>query len=585
MSIATLLLFNTVPSEVELQPYFISEYGVFVTERAAYAIQDIRKYLEQTGFGDKERNSHFWSSWQYIRSSDDVQLLVDQIFHYVTTYGLESLGVDSKGYVYIPEKAFVNHSEVQIRVIDATPKEEIIERCFNLLNSGLALAEDTIRNVIEALQECGYTITGNEHIRNREAQILFYQYSAVLPQREDELFRYLIYWFTGKTLIVNDKDTREKIGYSRKRLPDLGEKHLRLLAESFNRHKDLWMAIKSAHTENRATVNRISRLSKIYHTPMVQNPLNLVTMYKFSGFDLAASFHGATMAQLVRAYNSIALRKTLPNGSVYQIRNGKRWVSSDSPIYFDFGNEKHILSEIRNRVGDQLFYVEQSVNYAFPTSEKNFVGNIPSGTILKFPKDGRALLIGVHWDDYNTDLDLRADSAGFSLGWNTGFRNSKHLLMHSGDMTRAPAPYGATEWIYAKDLDEACIIKVNNYNNGNVKAFKLMIGVSKNTPDRNSQIPPKDLVASFEVPMTSRQSDLGFLYADKDYLYFQIGVSGTGKGRVGRYSNYDKIQQEVNLLKTSSALRFWDVASITNKLRKGVKDLSISNLTKDSFLF
>ncbi len=591
MSLATLRLFGAVKaSEQPQNPIILKEYGVLISSHAAYDHRNIIQYLKENAVGIAERNSAFWESWQKVANASDFQLIAEQIIHYISTYGLESVGIDAvqEGLVYIPESAFVDHEPVALKVINAISATELIRRCFHLLDSGMALGETTLADIISVLIECEYQITGDEKIRNKEAQVLFYRLSGKLPQKGDELFRYLIYWFSDQTLVINNEELRDKIKLSHKALPHLESNQEIELAKDFNRHRDLWMAMKGSSRLNRTTVNHISRLSKKYHTPLKQNALNLLTgPVHIKTKELDTAIKQATLGQLVRAYNAISLREQEPQGSVYRIRNGKQWTSTKIPptqVYTQY--KQALLAELRKRIGSTKVYIEPFVDYAFPVSEKSFVGSVPNGTILKFPQRKSILLVGIHWDDPYTDLDFRADSSEFSLGWNTGLRNRSRNLMHSGDMTRAPEPYGATEWIYASEVNSTFNLKVNLYRGEDFsKHFKLMVGISDKLPDSAKQIPPKDIVFSTDVQMPNKQMGVGMLYPEGDNICLMLSVSSTGKHNVGHYSQFDTIQQDVFAKQVLSALRLKDVVTVVERPGEGVVNLSISDVSKDKLLF
>lgn len=592
MSLATLRLFGAVrQTDVSKLPVLVKEYGVLISASAAYEHKTILQYLKVYGVGEAERNSSFWESWSKVKNASDFTLLAEQIVHYLTTYGLESLGIDAvkNGFIYLPEKVFVRHEPVVLKWIDVMPTQDLARGCFRLLESGIALADQTLQDIIAVLTECEYQITGEERIKNKEAQVLFYKLSGKLPTDGETLFRYLVYHFSDQTLVINNKDLRGKITASGRTLPDFTHTQETELAKSFNRHKDLWMAMKKANKSNIPIVNSLTRLSKNFHVPMMQNPLNTLTMAIISprSKGLAHAIENGTVGQLVRAYNAVYLREQKPSGSVYRIRNGKQWTKLEPPNSFVHSAYKQVLlHEMKRRVGKTKVYIEPFVDFAFPVSEKSFVGNIPDGTILRFPQTSKNLLIGVHWDDPYTDLDFRADSAEFSLGWNSGLRHSNKGLMHSGDMTRAPAPYGATEWIYAAKVDSTYQLKLNLYSGSDFsKHFKLIVGVSNQEPNGNKQIPPEDIVFATDIPMPQKQMSIGTLYTEGEMTCLRLSIAGTGKSNVGRYSKLDAVQNEVFAKQTISMLRLKDVVSIADQPGEGIIDLSLSVLNKSKFMF
>ena len=72
------------------------------------------------------------------------------------------------------------------------------------------------------------------------------------------------------------------------------------------------------------------------------------------------------------------------------------------------------------------FYLPSDVKYALPTSEKMFVGNIPTGT--KFLGDN--LAVGIYWENEwgATDLDLSAINIDGKVGWNSSYNQNNNLF-------------------------------------------------------------------------------------------------------------------------------------------------------------
>lgn len=594
MSLDSLKLFNAVPRRKGYSGEFVllRDYGVLVTNEASYDMLNIMRFMGEVGVGNKETNSSFYSDWKTVRNLSDFEMLCDQLTHYFSTYGLEYFGVDSvrEGLVYLPERVFHTNNPTVLRVISAEDPAVLLERCFRLLNSGMALSQETIKSIIRVLGECGYEITGEEKIANREAEVYFYEISGKLPTDSSKLFRYLLYYASGSTLVINDKATRSLIETRRQKLPYLDEKRSASLAQTFNRYKDLWMCIKTANPANRTAVNHISKLSKIHHKPMPENVMNLLTSRILKEKDVELAAKNSTVFQIIRVINALRLRSANPDGSVYRIRNGKQWTTDEKPLqnremfhkYYDI-----LLGELRERFSDVRVYCQNFVDYSFPVSEKSFVGNIPEGTVIRIPQDEETFLVGVHWDDLHTDLDLRADSIGFSLGWNTGLRSSGKGLMHSGDMTRGILGLGASEWIYASKFSGTYNLKINVFSGSDFsRKFKFIIGKSKKSSiQKGYSIAPEEILCSYTVTMgEDRQMNLGMVYPEGNSNCFFIGTATTGNGRVGGFSGLDKVQQDVSLKRIRTSLRLSDVVTFVDSPEKATVDLSLDKLTKDSFL-
>jgi hypothetical protein len=93
-----------------------------------------------------------------------------------------------------------------------------------------------------------------------------------------------------------------------------------------------------------------------------------------------------------------------------------------------------------------------------PTSEKMFVGNIPTGTRFYGEKLAVGFIGKMHG---GPDLDLSGLNIAGKIGWNAAYNQADGQLMYSGDMTSAPN--GAVEYLYAN--------KGLNTNSGHEQCF------------------------------------------------------------------------------------------------------------------
>jgi len=80
------------------------------------------------------------------------QLVMEQLIHYFTTYGFKDMGIYSEESVYIPsEKLDIPElkEDIKLTVIKGYTKEELKEKLMKMLSSGIALKEDTIKDVLD----------------------------------------------------------------------------------------------------------------------------------------------------------------------------------------------------------------------------------------------------------------------------------------------------------------------------------------------------------------------------------------------------------------------------------------------------
>ena len=98
-----------------------------------YSDQELLNFLplieKEIGLTKEKLNSTFHKSWKKVRDADVTQLILEQVCHYITTYGFESLGQYNKETVYLPiEKLKIpdlDMDKVMFTVIQGLTEEEI----------------------------------------------------------------------------------------------------------------------------------------------------------------------------------------------------------------------------------------------------------------------------------------------------------------------------------------------------------------------------------------------------------------------------------------------------------------------------
>lgn len=581
----TLKLFNAVLAKDSKgdKPY-VSEHGFIIEPGAIWAKDQILLFYEQERLSGNELNKTFHKSWKKIMESSRLDLLIDQIRHYLSTYGS-----NFKDEVYIPDEVLeVPDVKLKFKVIKALSKDELTKRCLDILKSGIALKEETIRDLLALLHdELDYQFTGKEGIRNKEAVVQLADLYGVYPDNPTEFLRFVMYKTIGSTLLIKDGKTISEIANANYNPTVIFKQYgLERLAEIFNRFKPIFLAYK-----NRApkTINRISKLSKRLHKPMVENPLGQVTIKKLTDEKLLEK---ATTFALLKALSVCDSRLKSQDAFLYRIRNGKSWAkeadSVDKRKQFDVCgyNYNYILTYLRKRMdwSDKKIYIPKDVEYALPTSEKMFVGNIPTGT--KFIGDKMA--VGVYWrDDWGAnDLDLSGLFAdGSKVGWDASY-NMKDKLFYSGDKTSAPN--GATEYLYAhKELSEPVIV-MNNVYSGDVNCdYKIIVGRGDNI-DYNYMMNPNKLFVEAKCQSVQRQSVLGLFLQENKKQTFVVLNFGAGHMQVSKDNEYGIIARKALIQQWTNPLslsRFAILmgAKLVDDVEKANVDLSLDELEKDTF--
>jgi len=564
---------------------FIEKHGVLVHATASESVFTIKRWLDSESLSGNQLNSAFHKSWQKVTQASMVQLVTEQIFHYFSTYGLESLGIYDNSLIYIPAEVLELPDKLPIKVIYGVSRQELLDRSFKLLALGVALKQETIALIFDLLDELSYVFTGGEVIANREAQLYAIDRSGKFPNDAMTIFRYFVYKATGQTLLIKNKDLIDKIKASEYEFPNLTATQLTALAEHFNRLKPLWLAFKASQPYNIAIVNRVSKLSKKAHKPLPVNVMSNVSMFGFDRVRGAAS--KANIFQLIRAYNSLHTRLAGTDDRFYLIRNGKGYAKKGKTHKIVLEAHQDILyAEIARRFTSKKIYVPSHVDYAIPSSEKQFTSFIPYNTRIRIPQIQEFGLIGIYWEG-GVDLDLRADSISDSVGWNANYRsgsdNQSFSLAYSGDVTHAPD--GATEYLYYNKIESAYSIKNNLFRGEIGQSFKLIIG-SGSDITKNYVIDPAKVLFTAPMIMTQKEITIGVLVPTEQSADFYLIGSGSGDSRVGRNNEIGKIARQAMIDKALYSLRLSNLIKpeqMALSPEDADIDLSSDRLTKDSF--
>ncbi len=546
---------------------FLAEYGVVIAPSAMGHADAIRAWVRQHGLSTSQMNAtSFYRSWQKVASTPDQQRLVDQITHYLTTYGLELFGLNSPELIYLPTDEFAEDApeRIALQVIRGVPRREIIQAGLDMLARGTAMKQETIAAVLTCLvDECGYTFTGQETIRNREAVVMIADRTGILPQRGDDLLRYLVYKAMGETLVIKNYMLLVQIKGSGFALPALTDDQMITLAASFLRMKAIWLAFKQAHASNRPIVNRLAKLAKRHHQAVPPGVLGTLTTREYATHEVRAAAERAPTGQVVRALNAVRFYQDTDNQSrYYRIRNGKSFAATDSRDRAGIPLAQYegiLLQVLRERVGEQPVRLPERVDLAFPASEKQFVGAIPAGSRVAIPMTGETILIGVYWENGEAslvDLDLSGiGQDGSKIGWNADWKSAE--MLYSGDVTDAPD--GASEWLYTTGVEQPYLVTLNAYNAPDKHPFKVVIGYGEEKIGENYMIDPNRVLFSADATLHQKQLVLGILVPSPDGLNFVLTGAAMGNKIVSRAGKHEQVARQALVAQANTTLRLQDV--------------------------
>ena len=543
----SLKLFNTVVSKENSTPQFISSHGVFVDSSASWAISDIKSHLKSLKLNGTELNKTFHKSWQKVQTSTRLDLAIEQIFHYLSTYGS-----NFESEMYLPNEVLnIPDLKLRISIITGISKDDMITKCLDILCSGIALKEDTLKEVFCLLEELKYNFTGNEGIQNKEANIILAQKFQIFPSSPEEFLRYIVFTCTESTSLVKSKEVIQQIEESKKDVSkDLISYGANKLGSIFNRFKPLFLALKKSNNKNKSIINKISKRSKTMHKPMPQNALNLVTQRKLEDKD-THWLDNATIYALFKSLSACHTRKEGQSTFVYRIRNGKSWVAKKAvSVSTCEHNYSFIINYLKSRIKgeNKTVFIPEDIIYALPTSEKLFVGNIPTGT--KFL--GKELAAGIYWENSwgARDLDLTGLNISGKIGWNASYNQQDQDLTFSGDITNAEN--GAVEFLRAGSNNNISpTLVMNNVYSGEKDAgYKIVIGKGSDV-DRDFMMNPNKVMAEIRTESVQKNTVLGLFMQECDEIRsFTLLNFGAGNAHVSGES-------EVSVMATKALYEQW----------------------------
>ena len=560
-------------------------YGIVIEASANYARKRILARLSSAKLDAKQLNATFHKSWKVIRDTSREELFIHQILHYLTTYGTDF----TSDFVYFPaeELQLPDVGKLPIRVIRGLSHEELVEKCLEMLASGVALEEATIDAVLELLGVLNYQFTSVDHVLNKEARIKIIAQTGIYPSQPVEFLRYLVFRATESTLLIKNSDSITAIKEKKLDVSESLEKFgLAKCAEIFRRFKPLWLAFK-ANPKNVSRINEISRLSRRHHVPLPLDVLNTVTHIHHSETAIREALTRVNNFRKIRLLNALHTRRSGVDAYLYRIRDGRSWAKATRPSeanyyrdVFDLVYEN--LVDSLDLAGQRVRYPE-GIDYALPSSQKMFVGNVPAGTRIT----SKNLVSGVYWEnDWGAnDLDLSALSLEGKVGWNSAYKGGG--ILYSGDITDAPE--GATELLFTEGaLAHPALSVLNIYDGKEGCRFKIIVGSAPQVTE-NYMFDPNQLILEADCKMVGRQQILGiFLPAAEGQLTFVLVNAGFGSMSVSSGSTHCDLARRALFLQFSETLSFRKLLEDAGAhiVREGEAEIDLrpGSLAKDTFV-
>jgi len=569
--------------------------------------------ISTLGIKPVEWTSSFHKSWDKVATASIEQLVAEQIAHYFSTYGMESIGLNSVNYIPV-EKVLINLDSTPsieaFTVVHVLTDDEFKHEITNYICNISAPHKDSVDYITRLLRYVNDIDV--DSIKSFEVKAIYCDIHNIVPTNSQDFLRLAIYKASNGNIasIVKDKKTIELLkSFSTNLFAESMFEHADLtkLSESFFRFKPLFLAFKN--NKNLASkINKIRRLANTNHKPVtgftVSNLINLLALGKKD--DAVNVIEKASIRELVKLIN-FARYETVAKDHIYNIRNGKVFVKIEDEdnnvnvvrltnlLWLNDVCTNQLKSILNNTYSGKVFYIPNTIEYAVPVSEKQMSDVLPYGTKVKLPKDANAICIGGHWFNSDTcriDLDFHLNSVNNSFGWNSNYRSSENDILFSGDMTDAPKPYGAVEaFRISSKVKDTYILSVNIYNTSGEVPFDLLFTKditnecnfkSKSDDMISAVVNPKNAIApKLNLKVHEREEVIGF-YKDKSFILYGGDICGGH-----RIPNKQLMQNVLNtsIAKCDSMMtikEFIELAGgiVTHEFSKDVSiDLSPSKLT------
>ncbi|WP_029544511.1 hypothetical protein [Selenomonas sp. AB3002] len=601
------------------------KHGVYVTESAVAACpslteeESMEQIWDMYGYDMLDMNRGFYKNFHEVQEASEDKWLIHQLLHYLSV-GLQNedmtdpVQVDSS-IVFVPttKLQLPEGAPIKLTVIDVIERDDIIKRTQSMINSGMALSQESLRCIVHIIKEMGIEVD-IQSIPNKELKIYLYDMMQQVPQRAQEFLRLLIFKATNSTLLIKSQDVIERIRnvikegktgllYTDMFRAFVSQNGMGALAAEFLRYKKLWLAFKGESSELAHILNRARKMAEKHKYVKKTGLLERITWdTMIEPAEVAKEIPKVTIYRRISLANNLLYWEHHPTSAMYLIRNGKTYAKAVTEKRVLTDKQKQILelllesivSEIRPRVQGRKYYIPPEVEYALPVSEKRFVGGIPFYSSLKLSKSA---VMGIHWENlprHRVDLDLHYVSQKYRVGWNTQF-DRKAEIVFSGDMTDAPPEEGgATEAFFLSDklVDDWAAVMLNCFtSNDDPVPYKFVMGPADSEQlSKDYLLNCHKLAVNINIVNERDQDFLGFMHTDKTgektFYFMEVGF---GHSIVASYGKKERIALEAVQATVESSLKLREVlkragAILVESANEAEVDLGLDKVTREKFV-
>ena len=549
--------------EATLQRGFVFSENV----NSNYTESELLALVDDIGLSAEEMNSSFHKSWNEVKNAPLGQLIIEQLLHYITTYGFERVGIYDESTVFIPcEELDVPDitKDIKLTIVNGYTLDELKEKVFALLKTGIALKEQTLNDILDVCKKTGFNTADISEVKNKEAKCILCKELDLVPEQPTEFLRYCVYTAVHSTLLIKSRSVVEQITKFedvkaiQKLFANYAEtQSLEKLSTIFYRFKPLFLAFRQTKQLKKA-INKVRRFAVQHHKAMQEDYLNSITSIikksdKVDKLKLEHALEDVNLFRKIRLAYALKYRTIDTSSILYQIRNGKGFASdfetfSDSKVMEFKRVLKIVLDSISNDLSVKLsgkkIYLPENLKYSLPATEKQFIGNIPSGSYVDIKSD---MVAGVFWKnkkDKRVDLDLSLLNRTTKYGWDASYRSDDRDILFSGDVT--DAPNGASELYYVKrQLKDSYIMMLNYFNyfgdttcKDNVEYDIIVASEKVSNMKHNYTIDANNVVVRVKSNQDVRQKVIGLLTTTTEGSRFYFIETSLGNAISSGCANY-----------------------------------------------
>lgn len=586
------------------------KHGFIFDARAASSIDDecLKIIISTYGLDGERMNNAFHKNWETIQNTPQEELWFQAICHYASTYGAGLEAGHSEEEMYIPNEVLElpsTSSQMSLKIVKGLTKDEIIDKIMKLAGSGVALNEQTLRDIMVIIEENKYDSEFVSKVKNRELTARLRTFYNIVPTDPTDFLRYLVEKITEESLLIKNSYLIKKIKNADNKLTQRVldaelKKAPKNLAEIFNRYKPLFLALKSI-SKNKTFFNRLRKDATKMHKPLGEDFLNTITGKIKNGEEihgLVKALENYSVFRKIRLAYALKQRLTNSRSIMYRVRNGKGFAKDfDFPIKketFDIYEQviNSIVENIRPNVEGKKFFLPEGIEYTIPATEKKFVGNIPDGSYVEVDED---MVFGIHWFNTNktVDLDLSVIDKDGKTGWDSNYSSDDSNVLFSGDITSAPKPKGAAELFYIKQSaknPKLAMVNFYNFNKGDEVDCRIIAAKEKvDNFGSNYMVDVSNIIMDATVNFNKKQNIIGLVakVEDKNRFYFSnvsVGnsISSGGKDYVTHVREFlfNSIKATIGLREVFKLAG----AEFVSEPGEGVVDLSPEKLDKTTII-